>query len=45
MAQIVSGMKEMDLMEGMVSLRSAAGKDQLEGLRELAQRIAASLNG
>lgn len=45
MAQIVSDMKEMDLMEGTVSLRSAVGEDQLTALKELAQRLAASLDG
>mgnify|MGYP000976671406 FL=1 len=45
MAELLSGMKTMDLLEGTVSLRSAATEDQRVALRDMAQRIAASLNG
>ncbi len=45
MAEILSGMKTMDLLEGTVSLRSAVSEDQDAALRGLAQRIAGSLNG
>ena len=45
MAELLSGMKAMDLLEGTVSLRSAATEDQRVALRDMAQRIAASLNG
>lgn len=45
MAEILAGMKNMELLEGTVSLRSAVAGDQRKALRELAGRIAASLNG
>ena len=45
MAQILSGMKEMELLEDTVSIRSAVGADQREALIRLAGKIAASLKG
>lgn len=45
MAQILSGMKEMDLLDDTVSIRSSVGPEQREALARLAAKIAASLKG